>query len=100
MEDISQVEPRCRIVPAGMSNTSLLYYVADLLQVPWPEPHTSPSVQVHYAFGKEPVEWGTCGGPHDYLQMSAFWLFPSLRDMAAPPPVSSTQVQVGGLWCS
>lgn len=46
MEDISQVEPRCRIVPAGMSNTSLLYYVADLLQVPWPEPHTSPSVQV------------------------------------------------------
>ena len=57
-----------------MSN--LLYYVAALLQVPWPEPHTSPFVQVHYAFGKEPVEWGG-GGPHDHLQMSAFWLFPA-----------------------
>ena len=45
-----------------MSNLSLLYYVAALLQVPCPEPHTSPSGQVHYAIGKEPVEWG--GGVH------------------------------------
>lgn len=67
-----------------MSNPSLLYYVAALLQVPCPEPHTSPSGQVNYAIGKEPVEWGG-GGPHDHFADVSLLAVPSLRDMAAPP---------------